>query len=111
MLSLEFQKLRRPARIAGLTIALLLFLQPFGSQPVLAHGCGTSDHTIGEFPGWEIHYYEGHFVSGNSRFAKWQEVSGASVEWTQTFCGCVNPNIPCYNLLAGMDSNVHVDSH
>ena len=96
--------------IAAITAGALTLAMTFtlGASPVAAHGCGTADHTIGEFPGVEIHYYEGHYTSGNSYFARWHEVGIGGDEWTSTFCGCVNPSLPCYNLLADTPGQVHV---
>lgn len=94
-----FTSIRRIVAAFGLASVMGLGLAVGApTAPVQAHGCGTTDHTVGEGPGWEIHYYEGHYTSGNSRFARWWEVTASSAGYNDTWCGCINPYEPCYNL-------------
>jgi hypothetical protein len=94
--SQDSMRRRLTALLAACVIVLGLVF--FASPPAaLASGCGTSDHTVGQFPGWEIHYYEGHWNSGNSHFHKWWHVTIGGAYYVDTFCGCINPNLPCYH--------------
>lgn len=69
----------------------MLFAFVATATPALAHGCGTSDHWSGG-----PHHYEGHYDSGNSHFHRWYEVNMGSGSFVSTFCGCLDPDDPCF---------------
>lgn len=75
-----------------LAVAIASLVLTLGSASgAFAHGCGTQDHVVG----LAIHYYEGHFNSQNSHFHRWWEVNLGSGGYNYTWCGCVNPSLPC----------------
>lgn len=89
--------IRRQIAVAAAAsiVSGLLMLVPL--SPVAAGGCSHSDHVVGQPPGQEFHYYEGHFNSQNSHFHRWWEVTIAGAGYNYTWCGCLDPNKPCVN--------------
>lgn len=89
---------KRSSIFVGIVLATV-FLFGFTATTATAHGCGTADHQVAADGPWgfEIHYYEGHYDSGNSHFHNWREVSFGGAGIVPYFCGCINPSQPCYH--------------
>ena len=97
-------------RLTSVALVLLLSIGwlAWGLPPqrALGHGCGTQDHEVGTFPGWEMHYYQYEWTGGNSIYHRWKHFSIGGFVIVDTWCGCVT--LPCDNL-AGEELEHHGD--